>query len=107
MAIETYERAITSGNREAVKRVFPSVSDSELKDIDNLKVNFGREYRMNVFVRDYKITGTRARVDCRIVHNGIDDRGKTFSTPQNTTLFFEWNGDVGAGPVQATRPTWS
>ena len=80
-----------------MKRVFPSVSDSELKDIDNRKVNFGREYRMNVFVRDYKITGTRARVDCRIVHNGIDDRGKTFSTPQNTTLLSSGMAGRGCG----------
>lgn len=83
---------MSSGNREAVKRVFPGVSDSALREIDGLKVNFGREYRMNVFVRDVKITGTRARVDCRIVHNGIDDRGKTVSDARNETLFFEWNG---------------
>jgi hypothetical protein len=92
-AVADYEAAITSGNRDAVRRVFPAVTESELREIDSLKDNFGRErYRMNVFITSSRIEGTRATLRCRIIHNGIDDRGKTLSRPQDATLKFEWTG---------------
>ena len=70
------------------------MSESALKEIDTVKVNFGREhYRMNVFIRNQpRHRRGRARVECRIIHNGIDDRGKTQSQRQDTTLDFEWTG---------------
>ncbi len=40
-AVADYEAAMTSGNRDAVRRVFPAVTESELREIDSLKDNFG------------------------------------------------------------------
>ena len=93
-AVSEYEVAMSSGNRDAVKAVFPSVSESDLRDIDNLKVNFGRhQYRMTVIIRKHRIDGTRASVDALVSHTGIDDRGKPLPPmSRNEGLTFEWTG---------------
>jgi hypothetical protein len=88
-----FEEAVSSGKRDVIKQVYPGVTERELQEIDKLKHDFGRDqYRLNVFIRDFRIQGTRARVNCRIVHNGVDDRGKTVHLPKNDTLYFEWTG---------------
>ncbi len=64
-----------------------------MREIDALKVNFGREqYRMTILIRDFRIDGTRARVETRVIHNGIDDRGKPQAPARNETFKFEWTG---------------
>jgi len=92
-AVRRFEEAISSGKRDVIKQVYPGVTERELREIDKLKDDFGRDqYRLNVFIRGVRIEGTRARVECRIVHNGVDDRGKTVHLPKNETLYFEWTG---------------
>ena len=92
-AVRVYEEAITSGKRDAIKQVFPEVTERELREIEALKVDFGRDrYRLNVFIRNHRINGTRARVECTAIHNGIDDRGKTLSKSKDETITFEWTG---------------
>jgi hypothetical protein len=93
-AVTAYEAAMSSGSRAAVKAVFPGVSESELRDIDALKLNFGRhQYRMTVIIRKHDIDGTRARVDALVNHTGIDDRGKQLPPmSRNERLNFEWTG---------------
>ena len=92
-AVDLYEAAITSGKRDAIRAVFPGVTDRELKEVEALKVDFGQDrYRLNIFIRDYRIDGGRARVECTSVHNGVDDRGKTLSKSKQETLNFQWTG---------------
>ena len=91
-AVQAYADAISSGNRDAVRRAFPGITESDLREIDALKTNFGRHYRMTVFIRDFKIDGSRARVECRVIHNALDDRGKEQTKGRNETWTFEWTG---------------
>jgi Caspase domain len=92
-AVDAFAAAVTSGSREAVRRVYPSVSDAELKEIDSLKTNFGRQqYKMTILVRKISIDGLKARVEGRAFHNGIDDRGKPWARDHNQNLTFEWTG---------------
>jgi tetratricopeptide (TPR) repeat protein len=94
LAVRAYEEAISSGDHAAIRRVFPAVTDSELREIDTVKVNFGRgQYRLTVLIRDPGIEGTKARVRSRLIHSGIDDRGKPLDAKaRDETLRFEWNG---------------
>ena len=92
-AVELYEAAITSGKRDVIRAVFPSVTDRELREVEDLKVDFGQDrYRLNIFIRALRIDGARARVECSAVHNGVDDRGKILSKSKQETLNFQWTG---------------
>jgi hypothetical protein len=92
-AVELYEAAITSGKPDAIRAVFPSISDREIKEVEALKFDFGQDrYRLNIFIRAIRIDGTRARVECGSVHNGVDDRGKLLTKPKQETLNFQWTG---------------
>ena len=93
LAVGLFEAAITSGKPDAIRAVFPSVTNRELKDVESLKVDFGQDrYRLNIFIRSVRIDGHRARVECTAIHNGVDDRGKTLSKSKQETLNFQWTG---------------
>jgi hypothetical protein len=104
-AVQAYEKAITSGDRDAVRRVFPGITESNLREIDSLRSNFAQQYRLTVLIRDYRIDGIRARVECRVIHNALDDRGKEQTKGRNETLTFEWTGRTwGGGRGGGGRP---
>jgi hypothetical protein len=91
--VSRYESAVSSADPEAIKKVFPEVSEKELRDVVKLRMDFGRDrYRQNILIKDFKIDGNGARVDVRTFHNGVDDRGKSLSERQDHTLYFRWNG---------------
>jgi hypothetical protein len=93
LAVGLFEAAISSGKPDAIRAMFPSVTERELKDVEALKVDFGRDrYRLNIFIRAVRIDGHRARVECTAIHNGVDDRGKTLSKSKQDTLHFQWTG---------------
>ena len=100
LAIEAYEDAFTSGSREAVRRVFPGVSDGELREVASLRDNFGNaRYSMSIIVSRIRIASgaggvPQATVDCRIFHNGLDDSGKPLRRDRAETLRFEWTGST-------------
>jgi hypothetical protein len=92
-AVRAYARAVSSGKREAVKRIFPEVSDKELREVDSLRQNFGLDrYGMNISIKDFEIEGAQARVKCTIFHNGIDNTGKPQQKRNNAELRFAWTG---------------
>jgi tetratricopeptide (TPR) repeat protein len=91
-AVQAFEAAVNSGRREAVKTVFPSASEAELRNLDSLRSKFGDQYRMTILVRDARVDGTRGTVVCRIVHSGIDESGKPVRTAANVTWHFTWTG---------------
>lgn len=92
-AVDLYEAAITSGKRDGIRAVFPGVTDRELREVEDLKVDFGQDrYRLNLFIRALRLDGARARVECTAIHNGVDDRGKTLSKSKQETLNFQWTG---------------
>lgn len=94
-AVHAYGRALSSGNRDAVRKIFPEVAERELREIDSLRDNFGRDrYGATVSIRDIRLEGTQARVDCTIFHNGIDNTGKTVQLPQRVQLRFAWTGST-------------
>jgi hypothetical protein len=91
--VRLYEAAISSGNREAITRVFPAASERQLREFEALKVDYGGDrYRLDVNVRDYRIDGPKARVECNCVSIGVDHRGRTLRKPRVETLNFEWTG---------------
>jgi hypothetical protein len=94
-ALSDYEKAFSSGDLDAVRRVFPGVSDRELKEVAALKVNTSN-YRMVVTPTDIRIVqregGPQAIVECQVFHNWIDDSGKPQSHRRPETLRFEWTG---------------
>jgi hypothetical protein len=93
--IRAYAQAFSSGNRNAVKGVYPEISDRELREFDALRDDFGPDrYGMNISIRNIKIDGTRARVKCVIFHTGIDNTGKTQQIPSNEELNFAWTGST-------------
>jgi tetratricopeptide (TPR) repeat protein len=92
-AVKAYESAFSSANRDAVRAVYPTVSDKELREVERLKLDFGRDrYRMNIVIDRTRINGTRADVVCTIFHSGVDDRGKPQFFTDRKTLRFEWDG---------------
>jgi hypothetical protein len=92
-AVRAYAQALSSGSRDAVRAVFPSVTDSELREVESLRNNFGRDrYFMNIIVLKSQINGRRAEIRGRVFHNGIDDSGKPFQQDRQETLSFDWNG---------------
>lgn len=95
-SIEAYAQALSSGNPDAVRAVFPSVSAQELREVGSLRDNFGRDrYRMNIIVLNPpRIDGTQATVRCRVFHNGVDDSGKPFQQERAETLRFNWTGST-------------
>jgi hypothetical protein len=91
--VKAYESAFSSANRDAVRAVYPTVSDKELREVERLKLDFGRDrYRMNIVIDRTRINGTRADVVCTIFHSGVDDRGKPQFFTDRKTLRFEWDG---------------
>lgn len=94
-SVRAYAQALSSGSREAVRAVFPSVTDSELREVESLRNNFGRDrYFMNIIILKSQINGRRAEVRGRVFHNGIDDSGKPFQRDREETLTFDWNGST-------------
>lgn len=92
-AVANYARAFTSGDRDAVRSVFPGISDKHLRDVDALRDNFGRDrYGMNIAVKSLKIEGLRARVSATVFHTGIDNSGKAQQMRRDEDLTFAWNG---------------
>jgi hypothetical protein len=92
-SIRAYAQAFSSGSRNAVKGVFPEISDRELREFDSLRDNFGPDrYGMNISIRSFKIDGTRAQVKCVVFHTGIDNTGKTQQIRSNEDLNFAWTG---------------
>ena len=55
---------------------------------------------MTILIRDFSIDGSRARVECRVIHNGIDDRGKPQATGRNETLNSSGRAGRGFGSVE-------
>lgn len=94
-SIRAYAQAVSSGNPDAVKAVFPSVSAQELRDVELLRNNFGRDrYSMSIIVLNPGIEGKLAKVRCRVFHNGVDDSGKPYQQQQELTLNFNWTGST-------------
>jgi hypothetical protein len=92
-AVQAYAQAFSSGKREAVKAVFPSVSEKELAELDSLKDNFGDDrYVMSILIRSNQVEGHRARVRCVIFHSGVDNTGKPLQQRREVTLQFDWTG---------------
>ena len=92
-SVRAYAQAFSSGNRNEVKSVFPEISQSELKEFDALRDDFGLDrYGMNISIKGVKIDGTRARVSCVIFHTGIDNTGKSQQIRSNQDLNFAWTG---------------
>lgn len=92
-SVRAYAQAFSSGNRDEVKSVFPEISQSELKEFDALRDDFGLDrYGMNISIKSVKIDGTRARVSCVIFHTGIDNTGKSQQIRSNQELNFAWTG---------------
>jgi hypothetical protein len=94
-SISAYAQAVSSGNPDAVRAVFPSVSAQELRDVESVRDNFGRDrYFMNIIVLDPRINGKQAEVLCRVFHNGIDNTGKPLRQDRQETLKFNWTGST-------------
>lgn len=102
-SVRAYARALSSGSRDAVRAVFPTVTDSELREVESLRNNFGRDrYFMNIIILKSQIDGHRADVRGQVFHNGIDDSGKPFQRGREETLRFEWNGSAWVR-IRSTR----
>jgi hypothetical protein len=95
LAVSRYEAALSSADPAAIKKVYPEVSERELRDVFKLRMDLGRDrYRQNVLIKNFKIDGSGARLETRIFHNGVDDRGKTINETQDLTLYFRWTGQT-------------